>query len=288
MALAVAGLLVAFIPILAAKVSFIWLSIILAVAGIALGIVALVRARGKKGPKGFTLVGIIAPGAALIIIIVWLFIVAAYPALIDPGVNQGNNSNTTVSDPLNDNNNNTSNTNTNTNNNTNITITVPDVSDTSSTTGSSGTSGSSGTTAAQQLSGEVIGQVGTEYATRWFNFTVNSLKVVTSYASLTPYSGNNLVVANVTITCTYDTPQHFGTYDWFLSDETLSGYHEPIDPPSGANSMMMPLDFILDSGQTATYEVVIEYPASIPNPCFIYAETSSSGEVFTLFKIPIK
>ena len=273
MALAALALALAFIPILAAGVSIIWVSLILVVVGLVLGIVSIIMARGGKGPKLFTRLGAITSVAALLIIIVWMLVVAVSPQnfLADYQNSYQNdnysNNNVVVSDPYNNNNSTNNSNNSNTNSNTNTTITVPNT---------------------VEVSGNIIGQVGTTYATRWFDFTFNSMYTSNSYEGITAGNGNTLVVANITITNTTDSPQPFGTFDWLMDDASLPDYIRPLDPPSGANSMMMPTNFTLGPGDTATYDVVIEYPANAPNPYFQYIEVSSTGEVYTTFSIPIK
>ena len=274
MVLAVLGLIVAFVPILAFKTSIGWLSLVLIVLGIILGIVSMIMAKGGKGPKAFTLGGTAASGAALLITFVWLIVVGISPEnyLADyqnPNQNNNNNNNVAVTDPFNSNTNTNTNTNTDTNTNTNTdnnTVTIP----------------------AQQLTGSVIGQVGTTYATRWFDFTINSMHTSNSYESYTAGNGNTLVICNITITNTYSSAQPFGTFDWLLDDDALPNYIFPMDPPSGANSMMMPTNYTLNPGDTVTYDVVIEYPANLANPVFMYIEVDSNGQVGTAFMIPVK
>jgi len=142
------------------------------------------------------------------------------------------------------------------------------------------------------LSGEVVGQVGQQYQTKWFKFTVNSLTTASTYentssaqGSYSAGSGNILVIANITITNTFTSTQPFGTYDWHVYDSTLPDRIWPLSPLSAA---MMPDDFDLDVNKTVTYDVVIEIPANLPNPSFTYVEVDEEGGVHTTFKIPIK
>jgi len=184
-----------------------------------------------------------------------------------PSANQNNNTNTTVTDPLANNNN---------NNNNNNAITVPEVPEVPNNNNNT-----------QQLSGDVTGQVGTTYSTRWFDFTVNSMQISSSYDGITAANGNNLAIVNVTITSTFDTPQPYGTFDWFVDDDSLPNFIWPLDPVSGSANMM-PKEFTLDPGQSVTYDVVIEYPANLANPYFMYTEIGASGDVYTSFRIPVR
>ena len=212
-------------------------------------------------------------GAAVLVIVAVVLIFAVIkpfssntstntpPAITDP-VNNTPPNNTTTTPPADAFNNSNNNTNTNTNTNTNIT--VPPI---------------------EELSGDVTGQVGTTYATRWFDFTFNAMYTTQTYESITAASGNTLVVANITITNTFGSPQPFGTFDWFVDSASLPTYLDPLDPVS-AN--MMPLNFTVDDGETVTYDVVVEMPANLNNAFFMYIEVSSTGDVYTSFKIPIK
>jgi len=123
--------------------------------------------------------------------------------------------------------------------------------------------------------------------TRWFDFTVNSLKTATSYAGYTAASGNTLIIANITIKNTYtDSPTTpFGTYDWTASDDTLTYW---IDAMSPLDSTMMPDDYELTPNQTATYNVVFEVSSSLPDPYIAYVEVGGSGTVYDTYIVYVK
>lgn len=76
MILGIIGAICAFIPL------FNIVSFPLVIAGLVLGIVSLVKARGGQGPKGFGIAGIICSAAALIITIVMYIIFAAAAAVV--------------------------------------------------------------------------------------------------------------------------------------------------------------------------------------------------------------
>ena len=182
---------------------------------------------------------------------------------------------------------NNNNNNNNNNGNTGNTGTITSPIDNPGNTGNNNNNNNQGSGADiidQILSGDVMGQVGVKYSTKWFDFTVNSLTTAQSYGSITAGNGNTLVIANLTITNTFGSTQPFGTFDWFVDDDTLAQYIFPLDPVS-AN--MMPLNFDIKDAETVNYDVVIEIPANLPNPVFMYMEISSSGDVYTSFKIPI-
>jgi hypothetical protein len=142
-------------------------------------------------------------------------------------------------------------------------------------------------TPGQTLEGDVVGKVGTKYETKWFSFTVNSMTTGTTYQGYSAASGNTLVISNITITSTSSTPQSYGTFDWRVDDDTLAEYIYPMDPITGVKDMM-PASFELSQGQTATYNVIIEYPSSLPSPVLMYIEAGESGTRYSTFVIPIR
>lgn len=139
--------------------------------------------------------------------------------------------------------------------------------------------------AAQLIEGDVTGEVGKEYTTKWFTFTVDSITIDTSYAGYTAAEGNKLVIAHITETNIFGSPQPFGTFDWVVDDDSLEDYIFPLDPFSDD---MMPASFELADGETASYDVVIEYSEILANPFLMYTEADNQGDTYTSFKIPIK
>jgi len=138
-------------------------------------------------------------------------------------------------------------------------------------------------TVTQLTGGDVTGKVGNEYATKWFNFTVNSMSTNTSFAGHTAADGNKLVIANITITNTFGTPQTFGTFDWFVMGDGSAEIY-PLPP---LNNSMMPENFEIKADETVTCDVVVEFPEDLKNPFFMYTEVDEQGSVFASFKIPI-
>ncbi|MCL2807923.1 MAG: DUF2510 domain-containing protein [Coriobacteriia bacterium] len=133
--------------------------------------------------------------------------------------------------------------------------------------------------------GDITGEIGREYSTKWFDFTVNSMRVSSSIPEHTASAGNVLVIANITITNTFGSLQPFGTFDWLVDSSSLSDYIWPMDP---LNSSMMPESYNIDDGETVTYDVVVEIPDDLDNPFFMYIELDEKGQQFTTFKIPIE
>jgi hypothetical protein len=137
----------------------------------------------------------------------------------------------------------------------------------------------------QQLSGTVTGNIGVLYATKWFTFTVNSMSTNASFENYNAADGYTLVIANVTITNTFGATQPFGTFDWFVDDESLTRYIYPLDP---LGSNMMPTQFDLNDGDTVTYNVVIEYPSDLADPYFMFVEVDEENNLGAAFRLSIK
>jgi hypothetical protein len=150
-----------------------------------------------------------------------------------------------------------------------------------------GTGTGTGTTVEdyEVISGEFTGSVGKGYETRWFQFTVDSMTTASSYEGYTADAGYILVIAHVTETNIFGSTQPFGTFDWFVDDSTLTDYIYPLDP---FTDDMMPDSFDLRDGETASYDVVIEYPADLANPYFMYIEADEEDNRYATFKIPIR
>jgi hypothetical protein len=138
---------------------------------------------------------------------------------------------------------------------------------------------------AQLIEGDVTGTVGTEYRTMWFTFTVDSMETTQSYNDYAASDGNTLVIAHITETNNSGADQPFGTFDWFVDDTSLPEYIYPLDP---LNDDMMPVEFTLSDGETASYDVVIEYPDNLANPYLMYIEADDEGQTYTTFKVPVK
>ncbi len=157
---------------------------------------------------------------------------------------------------------------------------------TSNGTTNNGSTGTDSGDDATEISGDVTGVVGEEYETKWFTFTVDSMETAQSYGDYTAPDGFVLLIAHITETNISGSEQPFGTFDWFVADGTASGIeYDPLDP---FNNEMMPTEFMLDNDETASYDVVVEYPADLATPYLMYLEVDEYGTTYTTFKIPVK
>ena len=134
------------------------------------------------------------------------------------------------------------------------------------------------------ISGEVIGEVGVKYETKWFTFTIESINVAQTYGDYTAAEGNALVIAHVSLTNTSGAEQPFGTFDWLVDDDSLLEYIYPLDYFTEG---MMPDEFELLDGESASYDVVIEFSDSLNTPYFMYLEVDDKGTTYGTFKLPL-
>ena len=121
----------------------------------------------------------------------------------------------------------------------------------------------------QTLSGDVNGEIGESYSTKWFAFTINSAKEAHNYAGYAPPAGNRLIVVDITETGVFEQPSTMGTFDFYLDADNFINYYWPLDP---FDDSMMPMQFLLEKGETVEYNMVYEIPEEAPNLKIIYTE----------------
>jgi len=220
--------------------------------------------------KKKTLLFILIGAGVLVILGVVLVLVFTLGNSNTPDPNQNNNTNTATTDPLaGDNNNSTtnnSNNNNNNNNNNTSTFDIPEV---------------------LPLADEVTGQLGVKYEIWWGEFSVNSMHVIPAYESHKPASGNTLVMFNVTMYNTDNSPHPIGTFDWFIMDETLDEVIFPIDPLKD-NTFMMPSSVMLDPGLSVSHDVIIEFPENLKNPQIMFFDADYEGNIFKIIVFNVK
>ena len=247
-----------------------FISFVPILAGIVLSVIALIQARGGRGPKVFSVIALIVSTVALIVAIIMVFIVA----MIATDVNDKYQSAvTTVEEeekPF---------------------VTRAEEEEKNKSTTEEEPTQIEEEEEAEEADDVVYGRVGQECKTKWFNFTVNSMTTASTYdnttsaeGSFSALDGNILVIANITITNTMNFAQPFGTFDWFIHDDTSGSYTWPRNPQS---VKMIPEEFTLEAGETATYDVVIEISGTQKNVYLMYVEQDKNKQLFTAFKIPV-
>ncbi|MDR1616603.1 MAG: hypothetical protein LBR98_06280 [Syntrophomonadaceae bacterium] len=136
---------------------------------------------------------------------------------------------------------------------------------------------------AQLIKGDVTGELGKTYATQWFEFTVDYIAPVDEYAGYKPDDGNRLVDVFIKEKGTFDEPSPMGTFDFYLESSLFDDYIYPMDP---IDDSMMPLEFMLEKGQTVEYHMIYEIPASVPDVRLMYTELDEDEKEGATFTIP--
>jgi len=138
--------------------------------------------------------------------------------------------------------------------------------------------------AARMLQGNVSGEVGATYGTRWFEFTIESIKEIDDAFGYTAPDGYILIDVVVTETGTFDEPIIMGTFDFYMDSDTFLEYEWPIDP---LDDSMMPLEFYLAKDETVTYRMVFEVPASLDDLKLMYTEIDENMSIYATFVIDV-
>lgn len=139
-----------------------------------------------------------------------------------------------------------------------------------------------GNAVAQLLKGNVKGAVGKTYSTQWFEFTVQSIEKVDSYAGYSPKSGYVLYDVVIKEKATFDEDILMGTFDFYMDAEAFVDYIFPLDP---LDDTMMPAEFALKKNEVAEYHIIYEIPADTVGLMLCYTEideNNSEGASFTI------
>jgi hypothetical protein len=138
---------------------------------------------------------------------------------------------------------------------------------------------------ASMLKGDVTGEIGKEYKTKWFSFTVNSIDRVGRFAGYEPEEGNILLDVVVEEKCTFENAIDMGTFDFFLDAESFEEYIYPLDP---LDDTMMPEEFKLAPKERKKYHMVYEVPSDTLGIKLIYKEIDEEENEHATFTINIK
>ena len=137
---------------------------------------------------------------------------------------------------------------------------------------------------AKMIQGNINGEVGKVYATQWFQFVIESIEAVDSYAGYAPEDGYILVDVFISEKGTFadEESSPMGTFDFYMDSDTFSDYIYPLDPFDGT---MMPLEFDLARDEIVSYHMVYEIPEGVTDLKLMYTEVnveSSKGATFVI------
>lgn len=134
------------------------------------------------------------------------------------------------------------------------------------------------------IQGDVAGQIGTTYSTRWFDFSIDSIEVVDSYAGQSPEAGYIFVDVVVSEKNTWEGKEEIpmSDADFYLEVEGYEGTAYCLDP---FDDSMMPNEFYLQPDEECTYHLIWELPDDVENISFIYVEVAEDDSTYATFTI---
>lgn len=125
--------------------------------------------------------------------------------------------------------------------------------------------------------GGTNGDIGHTFSTMFFDYTVVSAESTMEYDGYTPGNGNKLVVLSVKV------KNDFGStlpmYDTDFQLQWGEGEDDFAWAVDAFNNDMMPLEWELEDGKTATYDMLFEVPAGITefSLCYLEEYTDRNG-----------
>lgn len=137
---------------------------------------------------------------------------------------------------------------------------------------------------ASAIQGDVTGEVGKLYSTKWFDFSVNTLTIADTYKGVDADEGYTFLVAEVYELNDWegDGDIPMSPYDYYaLADDDST----EIWPESAWDEAMMPDSFYLEPEEEATYDVVFMVPESAATVKFVYVEMDENGDTYATFTI---
>ncbi|WP_367925240.1 DUF4352 domain-containing protein [uncultured Ruthenibacterium sp.] len=131
------------------------------------------------------------------------------------------------------------------------------------------------------------GVVGDKLSNMFFDWTVNSAESASEYEGYAAADGYQLVVCNVTIDNTFGEALPMFDTDFQLQwGEGEEDYAWSLDAYADT---MMPLEWELADGESASYDLVFEVPADLTSFGIVYLEqytdedgNSGEGDLFTV------
>ncbi|MDR2779854.1 MAG: hypothetical protein LBB28_01880 [Synergistaceae bacterium] len=145
-------------------------------------------------------------------------------------------------------------------------------------------SDSIGSVVGSLVEGDVTGEVGKAYLTRWFNFSVLSITRVGEYAGYSPEEGNILLDVEIAELCTFNEPIEMGTSDFFVDADSFLEYVYPME---SKDSTMMPQNFTLQPREKVQYHMIFEIPEDAEDLELVYVEIDEKGNEGSTFMIKI-
>jgi hypothetical protein len=141
---------------------------------------------------------------------------------------------------------------------------------------------SAGRALGQLLEGDVTGEIGKDYRTKWFSFNIASVEEVAAYAGYTPEEGYTLIDVIVSETNIFEDAIPLGTFDFYMDSDSFVDYIYPLDP---LDDSMMPLEFELMPDESVEYHMVYEIPIERDGLVLMYTEFDEDDVEHATFTI---
>lgn len=123
---------------------------------------------------------------------------------------------------------------------------------------------------------QLTGQVGDTMKTMFFDFSVDAVSSPEEYDGYTPAEGNRLVVCTVTVKNTFG--ETLPMYDTDFQLQWGSGDEDYAWAVDAFNDQLMPLEWELLTGDTATYDMLFEAPADVDRFMLVYLEMYTDAD----------
>ncbi len=123
---------------------------------------------------------------------------------------------------------------------------------------------------------QLTGQVGDTMKTMFFDFSVDAVSSPEEYDGYTPAEGNRLVVCTVTVDNTFG--ETLPMYDTDFQLQWGSGDEDYAWAVDAFNDQLMPLEWELLTGDTATYDMLFEAPADVDRFMLVYLEMYTDAD----------
>ena len=155
--------------------------------------------------------------------------------------------------------------------------------------GSTGASAADNSNKITAEDGYAEGMIGDTFATKWFDWTVNSAELTDTYGTFKESDGEKYLVVNSTIVNTFgeDIPMFANDFQviWGDGDED---YANPINSMLDLNTQedMFATEFTLAKGETLTGDSVFKVPADCTYFVFAfleYMENATEGDLFAVY-----
>jgi hypothetical protein len=134
------------------------------------------------------------------------------------------------------------------------------------------------------LEGDVIGEIGKDYRTQWFTFNVISVTKVAEYAGITAQPESELIDVVIYEKNIFNKNIPMGAPDFYMDAPSLTDFISPMEP---ADDSMMPMQFELAPGESASYHMLYEVPVDTPDLVLQYIEVDELGTEGATFTINI-